>query len=395
MWWFALLLFVAVGGVCVVVPWCQKKYVCVKWVGLLWTLSIVVWYAFNPLFDGPPRILKSVERNITHGTTLHNWGNTDKCHPHTFVRAKHEEDVRAAMVHDHVRVAGAGHSWTPLICSDDTVLFLDYCNITLENDVATADAGCSIEETHAYLYPRVLHGFGGIQYQTLGGAVMTSLHGSQFHSFASQVLAMRVMFANGTASWVDGNELTYWKHSMGMLGVVLQLRMRTHKVQSVQVTQRVVTLEESMAAVHNNSLEGLIIDALWGKYNTRVALITFSDPKEETLPYDAHHSNWFAFLFDNVLMPVQILVPHLLSLFDAVPIMFDEYTTRKSILDAWDTHMGHGYISAEYSVPLDKCYSAIAAVRTLANGRPISLYVRKLFADPDPVAGAAGDACIV
>ena len=91
---------------------------------------------------------------------------------------------------------------------------------------------------------------------------MTSLHGSQFHSFASQVLAMRVMFANGTASWVDGNELTYWKHSMGMLGVVLQLRMRTHKVQSVQVTQRVVTLEESMAAVHTNSLEGLIIDAL-------------------------------------------------------------------------------------------------------------------------------------
>ena len=114
MFWFALLTFVTVGGLCVAIPWCQKKHVYVKWVGLMWTLSILVWYVFNPLFDGPPRILRSVERNLTHGNTLHNWGNTDKCHPNTLVRAKHEDDVRAAMVHDRVRVAGAGHSWTPI-----------------------------------------------------------------------------------------------------------------------------------------------------------------------------------------------------------------------------------------------------------------------------------------
>ena len=397
MWWLALILYILVLMTCTIVPLCQRKYSYAGVIIFFWTLCNFVWYVYSPMFDGPPRILKSVERSLVHGSIIQNWGNTDKCHPHHIVRAKNVEDVRVALTHGRVRVAGAGHSWTPLICSDDTVLFLDWCDSPQINSThVSADAGCSIEQVQHALHPtRMLHGYGGIQYQTLAGGVMTSLHGAQFDSFASHVTHMKVMLANGTITDISGDDLKYWRHSMGMLGIVLKITLKTHPVQSVLVKKRLVTLEESMIAMNDSSLLGLVIDAIWSKHNTHVGLFTYSEPQNETLPHTDAHSNMFSFFYDNIAMPAQILVPGLVSTLDITSGMFTPSTERKSLLDAWDTHMGFGFLSAEYSVPLAKCYQTISHIRDVADGRMVSMYVRKLRKDPDVLAFATEDSCIV
>ena len=397
MWWLAIVLYAVVLLTCISVPLCQHKYSFVGVITFFWTLNTFVWYIYSPMYDGPPRILKSVERPLVHGSVVQNWGNTDKCHPHHIVRAKNEQDVASALSHGRVRVAGAGHSWTPLICSEDTVVLLDWCGKPHINSThVTADAGCTIEQVQAALYPtRILHGYGGIQYQTLAGGVMTSLHGAQFDSFSSHVTHMRVMLANGTVTDIVGEDLKYWRHSMGMLGIVLQITFKTHPIQSVLVKKQLVTLEESMDALNDSSLTGLVIDAVWSKHNTHVGLFTYSEPKNETLEHTDAHSDLFSFFYDNIAMPAQILVPGLVSNLDITSGMFTPSTERKSLLDAWDTHMGFGYPSAEYSVPLAKCYETISRVRDVADKRLVSLYVRKLHADPDILAFASEDSCIV
>jgi len=393
----AVALYMFVLLTCIAVPFFRRKYTCISVVVFFWSVCTFVWYVYSPIYDGPPRILKSVERSLVDGSVVHNWGNTDKCEPQHIVHAHSAADVRGALAHGRVRVAGAGHSWTPLICSKDTVLFMDWCHVPHMNGThVTADAGCTIAQVQRALQPsRMLHGFGGIQYQTLAGGVMTSLHGAQFDSFASHVTHMQVMLANGTVADIVGDELRYWRHSMGMLGIVLKITLRTHPVQSVLVRKRIVSLEDSMLAMHNDSLTGLVIDAVWGTHNTHVGLLTYSEPKNESLPYHDAHSNLFSFFFDNVVMPAQMLVPEWIASIDITRGMIAKSTERKSMLDAWDTHMGFGYLSAEYSVPIHNCHETILRVRDVADGRLISLYVRKLNRDPDYLAFATVDACIV
>ena len=64
------------------------------------------------------------------GYRFRNWDETLECRPERFYRPESEEEVleivrEASDAGGTVRTFGAGHSWSPLVVTDDTLINLD------------------------------------------------------------------------------------------------------------------------------------------------------------------------------------------------------------------------------------------------------------------------------
>ena len=134
---------------------------------------------------------------------------------------------------ESVRIVGAGHSPSDLQCADSTGVLLSVENLCtfhgVENDVATFGSGCRVSWAQEQLLPlgKQLNGFGGIVSQRLGGAISTSLHGQHVEPFTEHLVGVSVILANGTKILrdVDDPEFDMWPGSMGMLGVIVEVKL--------------------------------------------------------------------------------------------------------------------------------------------------------------------------
>jgi FAD/FMN-containing dehydrogenase len=369
----------------------------VRLIGLLWTTCYVLWYVASPTYRGPISILKSVDRSPIQKNTVRNWGDTKSCKPDNIIKVKNIDDIMNVMDHERIRVAGGGHSWSPLICSNDTVVSLDFCKEpSLVNNIVTVDAGCKIEDVSAFLqkHNRVLHGFGGIQYQTIGGSIMTSLHGSQYVGFSSNVVNMTAVLSNKSIVSVKGETLKYWKSSMGMLGIVYNVSLQTFPVVSLNKTCKLTNFSVALDSLKENHF-GATLESFWGMYQNSVQLCTYNDPIEENLKYKTGESRLFSFVYDNVVLPSTILLSNAFRAFDLTRITHSDSTERLSILDAWKIVSGYGFVSAEYSVPLNSCSDVVKEIQDTTYPYIVAVYIRRLNASTELLSFATVDSCVI
>ena len=392
-----ILLYFGVSLCLVSVSVYRKNWTGVYLIAFCWTICYVSWYVASPTYRGPISILKSVDRSPIEDKTIRNWGDTKSCKPTHIIKAKNVNDIVSVMGHERIRVAGGGHSWSPLICSNDTVVSLDFCSEPLMvNNIVTVDAGCKIEYVNTYLqqYNRVLHGFGGIQYQTIGGSIMTSLHGSQYVGFSNNILNMSAVLANKTIVSIKDNDLKYWKSSMGMLGIVYSVSMQTFPLVSLNKTCKMTGYVNAINAL-NQPHFGATLDSFWGMYQDSVQVCTYNDPVEEHLPYEKEGSDSFSFVYDNIVLPCTLLFSNVFRMLDLTKIIHTDSTTRLSILDAWKIVSGYGFVSAEYSVPLDQCLPVIHELQEVTYPRIVAVYIRRLNASNEVLSFAKVDSCVI
>jgi FAD/FMN-containing dehydrogenase len=145
---------------------------------------------------------------------------------------------RAAVAGQTVRVAGSGHSFTPLCASDDVLVSLDRLQGIEWADRATcraairagtkihdigrpfADVGLSLENQ------------GDVDVQAIAGAVSTGTHGTgpALGSISTQVVGLRIVTANGDvldcSPESDGEVFRAAQVSLGSLGVITSVRLR-------------------------------------------------------------------------------------------------------------------------------------------------------------------------
>lgn len=104
-----------------------------------------------------------------------------------------------------LRVMGSGHSWSPAIVTDQTLVSLDRMKRVLRVDEAglrvTVQAGIKLKELIAELESRglALANLGSIAEQSLAGAISTGTHGTGlgFSCLAAQVVALRLVDGAG------------------------------------------------------------------------------------------------------------------------------------------------------------------------------------------------------
>lgn len=177
----------------------------------------------------------------TGTTTWTNWVGNQTSTPAATAAPRDEAEVvarvrEAAERGWGVRVAGAGHSFTPVVPTDGLHLDLSAMRGVLSTDAvrrrATALAGTRIHDFYGPLWDAglALLNQGDIDTQHIAGAVATSTHGSgtRFTSLSGAVRGLRVVTASGDVLEIgeDRPDLLHAAQtSVGMLGVVTQVEL--------------------------------------------------------------------------------------------------------------------------------------------------------------------------
>ena len=372
----------------------SKTAICTIFV--LWTTCYSVWYLYSPVFGGSPCILKSRERVFDADGIVRNWGDTDVCTPNV-IRAYSKSDVVSALVHENIRVVGSSHSWSGLICSNDTVLSLEYCNMEVIGDILHASSGCKLSTLQDYLGKKglMLYGFGSILGQTFAGASMTSLHGVQFEMFTSNIVSMTAILANQTEIIVTGEKLKYWCSSMGLLGVVTDIQIKTFPFSSIRRQTLLLNFDDAMEYLHK-PLDGL---AITGVKNTfAVELFSEIQPTEYNgLPT---HNKMYLFAYDNIIQPVLMLLggfslfEGILHKIDIIRLTMTVTDVRLDMLHAWSHIIGFSSGSgSEYTIPLTHCKTALKEMHEL--DRLSHVYIRKVNASSDILSFASEQSCCI
>ncbi len=173
--------------------------------------------------------------------TWTNWVGNQSFSPASTASPRDEEEVaslvRAAAERGQgVRVAGAGHSFTPVVQTDGLLLDLSALRGVVGTDAtrkrATALAATRIHDFYEPLWSAglALRNQGDIDTQQIAGAVATGTHGSgtRYTSLSGVVRGVRLVTATGEVREIGEDEpdlLHAAQVSVGMLGVVTQLEL--------------------------------------------------------------------------------------------------------------------------------------------------------------------------
>lgn len=132
-----------------------------------------------------------------------------------------------------VKVAGAGHSFTEIACTDGLMLDLSRMNRLLSVDAGevTVEAGITIRELGPALAERglALENQGDVDAQTIAGAISTATHGTggRFANISSQVTGLRMVTATGAVVELrEGDDLLAGRVSLGALGAISAVTLR-------------------------------------------------------------------------------------------------------------------------------------------------------------------------
>ncbi len=146
----------------------------------------------------------------SRGSEWSNWSGSVTCRPQEVVKPNSiEELARSVAQHARdgrrMRVTGAGHSFTPLVRTDDVMISMaGLQGITGADEQAgtvTVLGGTRLKTLGDDLLRRGLaqENLGDIDVQTITGAISTGTHGTgvRFGNLATQVAALTLVTASG------------------------------------------------------------------------------------------------------------------------------------------------------------------------------------------------------
>ena len=144
------------------------------------------------------------------GYRFRNWDESLECRSECFYRSESEEEVfeivrEASDVGRTVRTFGAGHSWSPLVLTDDTLINLDkldrIISIDVEQQLVTVQAGIRLKELNQVLpkHGLAMRNLGSIGEQSIAGAISTATHGTglRLGGLHTQIVGMNLITASG------------------------------------------------------------------------------------------------------------------------------------------------------------------------------------------------------
>lgn len=176
-----------------------------------------------------------------HNFRFQNWARNAACLAEVFFQPESEMElqriVQEAMAQrKRIRVVGAGHSWSPVACSDEYLVNLDrfqkVLGIDREKKRIRVQAGIRLKQLNAVLEQNglALVQLGSVSEQSIAGATATGTHGTgiTFKVLSSAIVAMRVVTGSGAVRVLeeDDAQLDAFRLSAGMLGIVSEITLQ-------------------------------------------------------------------------------------------------------------------------------------------------------------------------
>ena len=314
-----------------------------------------------------------------------------------------------------VRVVGGGHSPTDLQCVEDggtlVVIQDSFCDFEgLDRDnVATFGAGCTVEYALKTLLGegRQLYGFGGIAEQRMGGAISTSLHGQHTTSFSDNVVGITSLLANGSFLTLQeaDDTLRAWTGSMGRLGVITKVRIRTFPLQFVNCT----TVEDAdvfhfRSRLSSPSIVGFEAKRLLSRDTYTVRTCSESQPDtEDVVVYENKDSVGSAFLVDNVALPIVYLIGKRLvrstmfanTMINAAEVASSREGIVASVNDYRVSVSFNPHFDEEYSIPWSSCHDALEHIRSEFPELEVHAFLRRVDGDRSWTSWSPNPSCAI
>jgi L-gulono-1,4-lactone dehydrogenase len=184
-----------------------------------------------------PARLASPVMSLKHRASWRNWAGNQVCAP-AEIRQPTSEDELVAIVLEAadrgqaVKVVGAGHSFTPIACTDGVMVDLSGYRRVLDHDplagTVTVEAGIPLGALCDELDARglALENMGDIAYQSIAGATSTATHGTgwRFGNLATGIVGMRLVTGDGSVLQCTAEQnaeiLEIARVGLGALGIV-------------------------------------------------------------------------------------------------------------------------------------------------------------------------------
>jgi FAD-linked oxidoreductase len=172
-----------------------------------------------------------------------NWAGNQACLPAARLAPPSEEALAAALAgaQGPVRPAGTGHSFSALVPCEGTLIFADLLAGVITSDPVALEAEVWAGTRLHALGPalaavgQAMPNLSDIDYQTLGGALATSTHGTgaTLGSLSSAVAGLRIATADGELVDCDAARrpelFAAARVSLGALGVLTRVRLENRE----------------------------------------------------------------------------------------------------------------------------------------------------------------------
>lgn len=245
--------------------------------------------------------------------TWTNWAGNVSSSPAAFATPADEAEVASivATARDErstVRVVGAGHSFTPVVATDGTLVSLDNLSgirsIDREARRVTVGAGTKLWKLNELLAAEglAMANLGDIAYQSVAGAISTSTHGTgqALTGLAAQVVGMRLVDGAGTVHVADltsnSDLLEVGRVSVGALGVITEVTIQVVDAFRLKAVEQPMKLDEILASVDDLRLSNDHFEFFWVPH-TDFALTKRNNRTDEPLDPLPRVRGWFDKVF--------------------------------------------------------------------------------------------------
>ena len=209
-----------------------------------------------------------------------NWSGIVQFNPQKIVYPHTEEEIIAAIKKSvankqELRVVGSGHSWTPLVETDHTLMSLDnyqgVVHIDKEKRQATVKAGTKLKYLGKLLFEQglAMENLGDIDVQAIAGAISTGTHGTgiAFGIIPTQIVALRLITASGEIISCSASQnadiFKAAQVSLGALGVISHITLRCVPAYKLKYVASKQTVADCLQNLQHNIANNRNYEFYW------------------------------------------------------------------------------------------------------------------------------------
>ncbi len=219
----------------------------------------------------------------SRGVRWRNWSGSVVCAPREVIAPDSIAELARTVgergrAGRRMRVVGSGHSFTPLVQTDDTLLRLDnlrgVTSFDAERGLVTVLGGTPLKQLGDALLERGVaqENLGDIDVQTITGAIGTGTHGTgvRFGSLSTQVAGLTLVTASGDVVEVtpesDPNLFKAAQVSLGALGVIASVTLRVVPAKRLRYQTRRERLDSLITHLEEYKRENSHFEFFWFPY---------------------------------------------------------------------------------------------------------------------------------
>jgi L-gulono-1,4-lactone dehydrogenase len=317
----------------------------------------------------------------------------------------------AATAGERVKVAGTGHSFTDIACTDGRLIKLDRYAQVLDVDTrratVTAQAGITIARLSEKLahHGLAMENIGDVAYQTISGAISTATHGTgeRLRNISSQVCALSLVLADGTvlhcSPTTEPEIFTAARVGLGALGVISTVTLQCVPLFSLRSVEEPRRLEDVLERFDELAAGSDHFEFFWFPHTEWVQAITNNRTSEPARPKSRLRSYVDDIVLENhVFGVIQRAGQTRNSWIPGLARMTARTMSRSEVVDRSDRVFANErlvrFAEMEYAVPRANLLQAVREVRAMIErtGLRISfpVEVRTVAADDIPLSPASG-----